>query len=50
MNEVLEWTTLTDDLEMGNADDEVAALPEVVETRHIVLQKTNVKMLKSIAL
>ncbi len=50
MNEVLEWTTLTNDLEMGNADDEVAALPEVVETRLIVLQKTNVKMLKSIAL
>ena len=51
VNEVLEWTTLTDDLEMGNADDEVAALPaEVVETRNIVLQKTNVKTLKSIAL
>jgi hypothetical protein len=49
VNEVLEWTTLTDDLEMGNADDEVA-LPEVVETRNIVLQKTNVKTLKSIAL
>jgi hypothetical protein len=50
VNEVLEWTTLTDDLEMGNADDEVAALPKVVETRNIVLQKTNVKTLKSIAL
>ncbi len=31
VNKVLEWTTLTNDLEMGNADDEVAALPEVVK-------------------
>ena len=50
VNEVPEWTTLTNNSEMGNPNDEVAAPVQVVETRNIVLQKTNMKTLKSITL